>query len=209
MCDCRAAAPSVALALAVPRAGRTWGTGSRAHRSLWSVPSTCAHSPARPKESFARFKVQQHPSLSSWAPPSQGPLGCPCLGDSFAVGVIWHWSQLPSPAVTERSGTGRAIQIEVAESCVAAITVSLGNQQISKSQPLPSWKQVGLEEEEEKCTDPSLGLHVPPPIIPQAQWCREDPFVFCPSPYPSQHLSPFPSLSPCLWFPLTPQPGEG
>lgn len=31
-------------------------------------------------------KVQQHPSLSSWAPPSQGPLGCPCLGDNFAVG---------------------------------------------------------------------------------------------------------------------------
>lgn len=60
--------------------------------------------------------------------------------------------------MTERSRTGRAIQIEVAESCVAAITVSLGNQQISKSQPLPSWKQVGQsqEEEEEKCMVPGV-----------------------------------------------------
>lgn len=35
------------------------------------------------------YKVQQHLSLSSWAPSSQGPLGCPCQGDSFAGRGIW------------------------------------------------------------------------------------------------------------------------
>lgn len=39
-------------------------------------------------------------------------------------------------------------------------------------------------------------------IIPQGQWCREaNDLMFCPSPCPSQHLSPFSSLPPCCGCP--------
>lgn len=53
-------------------------------------------------------KVQQHPSLSSWAPSSQGCRAVPAWVTVLQCGVgIWHESQLPSPAVTGGSRTHR------------------------------------------------------------------------------------------------------
>lgn len=109
-CVCNAAAPSIVPACfqCNELAGLgVWGTGAEEH--LWSVPSTRAHLPARPQETLAHWftRVQAAAAsvpvqLCSSGPCLQGPLGCPCLCDSFAAGGTMHHSPAPTAAACTR-----------------------------------------------------------------------------------------------------------